>query len=310
MPLYLTEADVGRLLNPRALTDALEATFRGLARGEAAQLPRFRVRHHKQMLHTLPGLSLCDGVAGVKTYLSGPSGARFVTLLFGLESGALEAVVESDRLGQLRTGCATALSARYLAPPGPLVTGLLGAGTVAWGQLEALAAEVPLAEVRVFSRSAARREDFCRRATESLQLKAYPVDSAAEAVQEAGLVVTTTWTRDPILTADMLAPVCHVCLVGSNKPDRREVDADVIRGADLLVVDDLESARAEAGDLLAVPDLDWSTVRTLANLVLAGREDRPDRTLFKSVGVALEDLSAAALAVRRAREQGLGQPIG
>jgi ornithine cyclodeaminase/alanine dehydrogenase-like protein (mu-crystallin family) len=310
MPLYLTEADVTLLLKPRDLTDALEATFRGLARGEAVQLPRFRVRHDKQMLHTLPGLSQCDGVAGVKTYLSGPSGARFVTLLFGLESGALEAVVESDRLGQLRTGCATALSARYLAPPGPLVMGLLGAGTVAWGQLEALACEVPLAEVRVFSRSADRREDFCRRATESLGVRARPAGSAAEAVRQAGLVVTATWTRHPLLSADMLAPVCHVCPVGSNKPDRREVDEEVVRGADLVVVDDLASARTEAGDLLAVPDLDWSTVQTLADLVLAGRQDRPDRTLFKSVGVALEDLSAAALAVRRARQQGLGQSIG
>ncbi len=310
MPLYLTESEVSSLLEPRELTDALEASFRGLARGEAVQLPRFRVRHHKEMLHTLPGLSRPDGVAGVKTYLSGPSGVRFVTLLFGLESGGLEAVVESDRLGQLRTGAATALSARYLAPPGPLVLGLLGAGTVAWGQLEALAAELSLSEVRVLSRSASRREEFCRRAAEELGLKARPVDSAAEAVAGAGLVVTATWTRDPVLTEDMLAPICHVCPVGSNKPDRREVDEAVIRRSGLVVVDDLESARTEAGDLLAVPDLDWSSLRTLADLVAGGPLARPDRTLFKSVGVALEDLSAAALVWRKARERGVGLSIG
>ncbi len=303
MPLYITEADVQRLLTPREVTDALEVTFQGLARGEGAQIPRFRVRHGKQILHTLPGLSRTDGVAGVKTYLSGPSGARFVTLLFGLESGELEAVVESDRLGQLRTGCATALSARYLAPQGPLVLGLVGAGTVAWGQLEALAAERSLAEVRVFSRGADKRQEFCRRAREALGVQAVAVDSAALAVRGANLVVTATWSRNPVVTADMLAPACHVCPVGSNWPDKREVDEAVVLQSDLVVVDDLEAARAEAGDLLAVPDLDWSRLRTLADLVAAGPLVRPARTLFKSVGVGLEDLSAAALAVRKARAE-------
>jgi len=306
MPLYLNEADIERLLTPGEVTDALDRTFRGLALGEGAQVPRIRVRHGKQILHTLPGLSRTDGVAGVKTYLSGPSGARFVTLLFGLESGELEAVVESDRLGQLRTGCATALSVRYLAPDEPLVLGLVGAGTVAWGQLEALAAERPLAEVRVFSRAPDKREAFCLRAREVLGLPAQPATSAALAVQDANLVVTATWSRTPVVTGDMLAPVCHVCPVGSNWPDRREVDEGVVRSSDLVVVDDLDAARAEAGDLLTVPDLDWSRLRTLAEVVVGGRVARPARTLFKSVGVGLEDLSAAALAVRKARQEDRG----
>lgn len=310
MPLYLTEADVDRLLTPRDVTDALEATFRGQGRGENAHLPRFRVRQGKRILHTLPAICESDGVAGLKTYLSGPGGARFVTLLFSLESGGLEAVVESDRLGQLRTGCATALSARYLAPGGDAVLGLVGSGTVAWGQLEALKSEIPLAQVNVYSRSAEKREEFCRRALEALEVEARPVDSAARAVEGATLVVTATWSREPLLTSTMLAPVCHVCPVGSNWPDKREVDELVVRSAGLVVVDDLEAARTEAGDLLMVEDLDWSRVWTLADLVSGRCPERPDRTLFKSVGVGLEDLSAAALAVRRAREAGLGTQVG
>jgi len=80
----------------------------------------------------------------------------------------------------------------------------------------------------------------------------------------------------------------------------------VVRSSDLVVVDDLDAARAEAGDLLTVPDLDWSRLRTLAEVVVGGRVARPARTLFKSVGVGLEDLSAAALAVRKARQEDRG----
>lgn len=308
MPLYLTEADIHRLLTPREVTDALEASFRHLAVGKADHHPRVRVREGKHILHTLPAIG--EGYAGVKTYLSGPAGAKFVTVLFGQASGRLEALVESDRLGQLRTGCATALAARYLAPGGDVVLGLIGTGTVAWGQLEALKSELPLAQVNVFSRTPENREEFCRRALAELGVEARPAASAAQAAEGATLVVTATWAKEPVLTAAMLAPVGLFCAVGSNWPDRREVGEDVVQAADRVVVDDLDAARAEAGDLLLAPDLDWNRVEALADIVAAPRAEPSGRVLFKSVGLGLEDVATAALALRKAREAGLGQEVG
>lgn len=309
MPLYLTEDDVRELLTPREVTDALQAAFRALHGGRAAQEPRVRVRHGRHVLHNLPAISEADGMAGIKSYLSGPKGVRFVTMLFGLDTGALEAVVESSRLGQLRTGCATALAARFLRPPGEAVLGLVGTGTVAWGQLEALAAEVPLARVNVFSRSAEARTRFCERALAELAIQARPRGSAAEAVENATLVVTATTSKDPFLTADMLPKVCHVSAVGSNQAARREVAGDVVLSSGLVVVDDPRQARIEAGDLLAVEDLDWMGLVTLADLVANPPADRPDRTFFKSLGVGLEDVATASLALRKARERGAGREL-
>lgn len=308
MPLYLTEADIHRLLVPRDVTDCLETSFRHLAAGKADHHPRVRVREGKHILHTLPAIG--EGYAGVKTYLTGPAGAKFVTLLFGQSSGRLEAIVESDRLGQLRTGCATALAARYLSPGGDHVLGLVGTGTVAWGQLEALKAELPLAQVNVFSRTPESREEFCRRALAELGVEARPVGSAAQAAEGATLIVTATWAKEPVLTQAMLPPTCLVCAVGSNWPDRREVSEDIVTGADRVVVDDVEAARTEAGDLLLVPDLDWTRVEALADLVTSPKVETTGRVLFKSVGLGLEDVAAAALALRRARVEGLGQEVG
>ncbi|MBI3929246.1 MAG: ornithine cyclodeaminase family protein [Armatimonadetes bacterium] len=301
MSLYLTEEQVDRLLVPRELTDALEASFRGWARGEAAGRPRLRVQHGRHVLHNLPAISSLDGKAATKTYLSGPAGVNFVTVLFDLETCRIEAVVESNRLGQLRTGCATALACRYLAPPGPKTLAILGSGTVARGQLEALGSELELAQVRVWSRKPEHAREFSSWARSRLAMEVRPCDSAAQACADANLVVTATTAREPFLDLSMLAAEVHVNAVGANWHDRREVSSDVVLGSDLVVIDDPEQGRREAGDLLLAEELDWSRVLSLADLVLSPPSVRPRRTLFKSLGVALEDLAAAALVVRRFR---------
>jgi ornithine cyclodeaminase/alanine dehydrogenase-like protein (mu-crystallin family) len=307
MPLYLTESDVDRLLNPRDVTEALEQVFAAQARGTAVQEPRVRARLGPHVLHTLPGIYGLRGKAGLKTYLSGPAGVRFVTLLFDTATGDLEAVVESARLGQLRTGCATALACRLLgAPPGPLA--LLGTGTVARGQLEALAAELALEDVRVWSRRPESLQAFVEWAG-ARGLPCRPVSDVRQAVQGARVVVTATSAAQPILGLEGLEPPWLVCAVGANWAHRREIEADLVRQAELVVVDDVAQARLEAGDLLAVPDLDWDRVVPLARLVLDRPSSLPQRLLFKSLGVALEDLAAASLALDRARSQGLGQPL-
>lgn len=289
---YVTEEEVDRVLSARPLTDALEQAFRALAAGQARQAPRLRVTSPPQVLHNLPAVGL--GRAGLKTYLSGPHGVTMVTVVFELESGRLEALIESNRLSQLRTGCATALATRFLAEPGPQRLALLGAGVVARGQLEALAAEQQLAEVRVFSPRPESRDGFVGWARERLSLEVRACASPAEALDGANLVVTATSSGKPLVEESMLSPTCHVNAVGANRAGRRELASEVVLASALTVVDDLEQARTEAGDLLEVPGLDWGPLVPLASLVAAPPARRPPRTLFKSLGVAIEDLAAAA----------------
>lgn len=290
-PRYVTEEEVDRVVSARPLTDALEQAFRALATGQARQAPRLRVTSPPHVLHNLPAIGL--GRAGLKTYLSGPQGVTMVTVVFELESGRLEALIECNRLSQLRTGCATALATRYLAEPGPQRLALLGAGTVARGQLEALAAEQELAEVRVFSPRPQSRDDFVGWARERLSLEARGCASPSEALEGANLVVTATSSGKPLVEEAMLAPKCHLNAVGANRAGRRELASEVVLSSQLTVVDDLEQARIEAGDLLEVAGLDWGLLVPLASLVANPPARRPDRTLFKSLGVALEDLAAA-----------------
>ncbi len=292
-PRYVTESEVDRVVQPRPLTDALEAAFRSLAEESALQAPRLRVSKAPYVLHNLPSLSSALGRAGIKSYLSGPAGVTFVTLVFELATSRLEAVVESNRLGQLRTGCATALASRFLAEPGPQSLGLIGTGTVARGQLEALASEHELASVRVFSPRPESRADFVHWAWQKLNLTVVEVGSAAEAVRDANLVVTATHAGKPVLDNSMLAPRCLVAAVGANRAGRRELASDVVLASGLTVVDDVEQARLEAGDLLEVPELDWGPLLPLARLVQSPPSSLPPRRIFKSLGVGLEDLAAA-----------------
>lgn len=298
MSRHVTEAEVDRVLEPRALTDALEAAFRSLAEGTALQAPRLRVARSPHVLHNLPSLSEPLGRAGIKSYLSGPAGVTFVTLVFELATSRLEAVVESHRLGQLRTGCATALASRYLADPGPQRLGLIGTGTVARGQLEALAAEHELEWVRVFSRQSSARQAFADWAGEALGLAVDPAESVAAALEGANLVVTATTSGQPLVAESMLSPRCLVHAVGANRAGRRELESQVLLSSDLTVVDDLEQARLEAGDFMEVEELDWSGLRTLADLVQSPPERLPARRIFKSLGVGIEDLAAACLVLR------------
>ncbi|GMU53451.1 MAG: hypothetical protein AMXMBFR33_25970 [Candidatus Xenobia bacterium] len=291
-PRYVTEEEVDRVVSARPLTDALEQAFRALATGQARQAPRLRVTSPPHVLHNLPAIAL--GRAGIKTYLSGPQGVTMVTVVFELESGRLEAIIECNRLSQLRTGCATALATRYLAEPGPQRLALLGAGTVARGQLEALAAEQELAEVRLFSPRPQSRDDFVGWARERLSLEVRACASPTEALEGANLVVTATSSGKPLVQEAMLAPKCHLNAVGANRAGRRELASEVVLSSQLTVVDDLEQARIEAGDLLEVAGLDWGPLVPLASLVANPPTQRPSRTLFKSLGVALEDLAAAA----------------
>lgn len=306
MPLYLEEADVEQLLRPAEVTDALESVFRELAAGEARQQPRQRVNSGPHVLHQLEAISPGLGMASSKVYLSGPGGVRFITLLFQVSDSSLLAVIESARLGQLRTGCATALAARYLARRPVRKLAILGTGTVARGQYEALQAEVAPERVAIWSRKAESRASFAEWAQGEVQNCA----SAQAAVAEADLVVVATASSRAVLEGAWLAPQGLLCGVGVNWANRREMDDEAVRRCGLWVVDSREQAGLEAGDLLQTPGFDLTSTVELSEFPFrppAG--ERPAWTGFKSLGVACEDLAAANLAYRLALSQGRGRRI-
>jgi alanine dehydrogenase len=309
VPLYLREADVELLLEPVDAVEAVEECFRRLAAGSVESRPRFRLGLESGQLNVMAAADLGLGVAGVKTYVGFRGGARFVVVLFAAEGPEVLALVEADRLGQLRTGAASAVAARHLARPEASTLGLIGTGWQAESQLACIRAALPrLERVVAYSRNAERLADFCRR------LDAEPGEYNRDAAEQ-DVVVTVTTSRDPVLRGEWLRPGALVCAVGANRPEARELDNAVLERATFVCCDSREQARIEAADLFEPVDqgvLDWLEVHELGDVVsgeTSGRAAEEDIVLFKSLGIAAEDLAVAKLVYDRARERGSGTEL-
>lgn len=292
---------------------AVEDVFRELAAGGAENRPRQRVRVPGRMLHTMSASSSALGYLGLKTYLTGRDGMRFVLLLFGQESGSLAAIMEADALGQIRTGAATGVAARYLAPPDAMSVGIVGCGYQAETQLEALSVVRPLARVEAYCRDPARRIRFAEAMSRRLGLEVAPVASGEAAVRDKPIVVTVTTAIEPVVRGEWLAPGGFVAAAGGNSLKRRELDLAAVRRAKRIVVDDRDQARIECGDLaplVARGELSWTELETLGDVVAAGNQ-RPGASsaLFESQGIAAEDIAIAALVYRRAVADAIPFPV-
>jgi alanine dehydrogenase len=314
MPLLLREEEVQALLSVGDAIEALERTFRAQAEGRAVNLPRQRVRWPGGTLHVMAAGDLGSGYVGLKAYTAVGGQTRFVVLLFHAESGELLAIIEADRLGRLRTGAATGLATRYLARPDARVVGMIGAGRQAATQLMAVCAVRPIAEARVYSPTPERRAAFAHRMRETLGIPVQAVERPEAAVEGADILITITSAREPVLRGAWLRPGVHLNAAGSNALLRRELDEEAIARADLIVIDSRAQGQIEAGDFLEPLErgrLQWERVYELRDVV-AGRVGRahPEQiTLFKSLGIALEDIAVAAVAYERARAQGAGERI-
>jgi len=296
--VHLTEADVARLLTPADAIEAVEDSFRRLAAGTIENVPRYRVRLEDGALAVMSAVDRERSLACVKTYAATSEKTEFVVVLF--EGGETRAVIEADRLGQLRTGAASAVAAKYLARPGAQTLGVIGCGWQARSQVACIREAVPgIEEVVAYCRTEERLEEFCREAGAA----------AAESHREpaaADVVVTITTSRDPVLRGEWLRPGALVCAAGANRRKARELDNAVLERAAFVCCDSVADAKVESGDLIEPVEqgvLDWLEVHELQEVVageLPGRQLDEDVVVFKSNGLAAWDLAVAARVVELA----------
>jgi alanine dehydrogenase len=306
VPLYLSEADVEALLAPAEVIAAVEACFQRLARGEVDNRPRVRQKADGGAFAVMSAVDHELHLAGVKSYAWVPAGTPFVVCLFDVARGQLAAVIEADKLGQLRTGAASAVAANYLARDGASSLGVLGCGWQAESQVLSIREAVPTIErVVVYCRTEEKLAEFSER------LGAEPGETHRDAAEQ-DIVVTVTTSRDPVLRGEWLKPGALVCAVGANDPRARELDNAVLERASFICCDSIEQAKLESGDLIEPIEqgvLDWLEVHELQEVVageVQGRQSTEDVVLFKSNGIAAWDVAAGALAVEKARERGVG----
>jgi ornithine cyclodeaminase/alanine dehydrogenase-like protein (mu-crystallin family) len=316
MPLFLRENDITRVLEMDRVIAAVEEAFTLLGQGRALNRPRRRVQNPDgSVLHVMSAALPTWGVMGLKAYTSAPSGTRFVGLLYSTDTGELLALMEAHRLGQMRTGAASAVATRHMARREAGSLGLIGTGWQARGQVIAISRVRPVALVKCYSRTPDRREQFAQEMVRELGAEVVAVDSAREAVDGVDIVVTATTAREPVLQGEWLQPGMHINAIGSNWAHKQELDIPAVARCQRIAVDDLEQARQEAGDLIAAvaaSAVGWDAVVELAQIVTGrtpGRVREDEVTLFESQGIALEDVAAMKVAYERALELGVGEVL-
>jgi alanine dehydrogenase len=321
MAVLLRRSDLERLLDVQSVIDAVQQAFADYSAGKVQMPVRTAVR-----VSDPPGVFLlmpCAmtesralGTKLVSVYPDNPArglptiGALYV--LSDYETGFPLAVMDATFITALRTAAASAVATRFLAHEDARTLGIFGTGVQAEFHAIAIPSVRPIDRVVVWGRSRDRAEDFVARMRGRAPTRLEPGESP-EAVAGADVVVTGTTATQPLFPGDVVQPGAHVNGVGSHTPAARELDA-VLVGRSRVVVDTYEAAFAEAGDLLLAIDegqIDRQHVTAeIGEVILGqkpGRQGPDEITLFKSCGVAFEDVVTARLAADRARQAGLGQ---
>lgn len=313
--LYLTEDDVRQLLTMDVALPAVEAAFRKLALDEAENVPRQRCQTDQVMLHVLPAAAKTLGAIGFKAYTTGRFPAKFHVTLFDPKTGEMTALIQADYLGQVRTGAASGVATKKLARPDASTVGLFGTGKQARTQLLAVCRVRTVSRVHVYGRDEEKRKRFAAEMSRECGTEVVPVAAPEEAARGLDIIITATTSREPVLFGAWVADGAHLNVVGSNFLSKTEIDVEVLRRAALVAVDGKEQAKLEAGDFAAALKegvLHWQDVSELSQILIGrypGRGSPQDVTVFKSLGLGVEDIAVAAKVVELARQNGVGRDL-
>ena len=319
--LLLTEQDVRAVLPMADLIAAMEGALAQFSAGAVRQPVRsvIEVGDDRAFFGIMPAAMSHPPAVGAKLVTVFernharhlPSHLATVVLL-DHETGALRAVLDGRYITEARTGAVSAVSVKHLSRPDADVLAVIGSGVQARSHVDAIRHVRRISEVRAWSPKTEHRDTFVAHVREAFGLKARGMDTAAAAVRDADVIVLATSSRTPVIDDADVAPGAHIAAVGACRPDQREMPTALIARA-RICVDSREAARKEAGDLL-IPVREGAIDEThftheLGDVIagrVPGRAGAKQVTIFKSLGLAVEDMVAADLVVARARAAGLG----
>lgn len=320
--LVLSEADVTRVLSMRDAIAAVESALTAQSAGRVDQPLRMMARTPDGILGAMPGAVFGNAPAlAAKLVSFFPGNAargihthNAVIAVFAPDTGMPLALVDGRYITEIRTGATSAIATRWLAKQGPSVVAVLGTGVQAHAHIDALREIGAIGELRVWGRDAARAQQLAKWAN-GQGINAKAAASVEESCHGAEVICTVTSATQAFLHARHVEPGAHINAVGSCTPTMQELAPDLV-GKARLIVDTLEGAMREPGDILIAiregqlpekPDM----VR-LCDVVAgktSGRQSDRDVTIFKSLGMAIEDVACAAVAVERAKSLGLGVEV-
>ena len=312
MTLFLKDEDVYQCVSMDDMLEAIESMQRHYGRGEAYNLTRRKIVSSQGMLGVMGGGLFHQGLLGVKTFTVAKGAYSFQVSLYEADTGKLLCYTQASRLGQLRTGATTGVAVKYLANQSPATVGIIGTGSQAPTQLEAVCKVRDVKKVKVYSRNADQREAFARSTAEALGIEVWAAATNREAVQDSDIVVCIAANTSPVVEGVWLGPGATVIGAGPTSWREQEVDDVTFQRAAKIFVDSTEQATLEAGDMASAVDrglLQWSQVLELRHAVagvVQGRDDKDQIVYAKLMGTGVADVAAAKLAYDRAKGMGLG----
>lgn len=313
--LMLNEEEVRQILTMEMALEAVENGLRKMALDEAQNVPRARTQTDHGMQHVMSASAKSLGYMGYKAYTTSRKSQHFHVGLFDGKSGNLLSFMQADYLGQVRTGAASGVATQFMARPDASEVGLFGSGKQARTQLIALCKVRKIRRVQVYSPSDERRAKFASEMSEVCQTEVVAVPRPELAAEDKDIIVTATSSREPVLNGHWIAEGTHINAVGSNFLGKAELDTVCLRRAESIVVDSKDQARIEAGDFVqALEDgsIHWSDIHELGHVIVGrytGRAHPQDVTVFKSLGIALEDIAVAGKVYEKAQAMGIGKRV-
>jgi len=293
MAWVIGEKETRKLVDMAAALRVVEKMFHDRAAGKVGSLPRRRLKGSRKQLNVMAACHKGWDLLCLRAYAGG---ANTITLYDGA-SGEMRAILNAAYLSSLRTGAASGVAAKYLAPPESRVLGLIGPGRQATFQLEAILASTTARQVSVYGRDPKKRRKFVKEMSRAVGAEWKEASSIEEVEAESDILVVATDAAAPVTDGARLKEDVLVISMGANQPVKHELSADLIARMNFIVTDDLQAAQTDSGDLIAACDagiIQWEDVIPLEKVIAEGSpRPQPKRILFQSNGIADEDLAVA-----------------
>jgi ornithine cyclodeaminase len=303
MALIISEPQTRKLIDMAQAVKALDKMFRDRASGKVRGVPRRRLKASEKQLNMMAAWHQDMDLICLRAYAGD---ANTITLYSG-RTGAIQAIIDMGYLSSLRTGAATGVAAKYLAPKNSKVLGIIGPGWQATFQVEAVAATCPIEQVVVWGRTPKRRKDFIKQMSKVVEADWQEVDSVDNVEAVSDILVVSTDSSTPVATGMSLKDEVLVASIGANSTVKHEVSNNLIRRMDLIATDDIAAAKADSGDLVEACQTRiarWEDILPLEKIVAEGAsQPRPKRIFFQSNGIADEDLAVGKYVLDQAKRK-------
>ena len=303
MAVIISEPQSRKLINMSQAVSQVDKIFRDRAAGKMRNVPRRRLKGSDKQLNIMAAWNQDSDLICLRSYAAG---ANIITLFHG-GKGGIQAIVNMAFLSSLRTGAATGVAAKYLAPVNSKVLGIIGPGWQATFQVEAVMETCDIEQIVVWGRVPKRRKDFIKQMSKTVKADWKEVDSVEECEGLSDILVVSTDSTTPVANGNNLKDDVLVASIGANATVKHEVSNSLIRRMDLIVTDDIGAAKADSGDLVEACQTGiarWEDIVALDKIVAGGvPQPRPKRVLFQSNGIADEDLAVGKFVLDQAKRK-------